>query len=216
MKHTPEILAALRKNYCHSELLEETVEANPIHQFRLWFDNALEAELLEPNAFCLSTVDSLNRPDSRIVLLKAIKEEGFVFYTNYNSKKGNDMALKAHVSMNFVWLELERQVRVRGTVEKISAEESDQYFYSRPLESQLGAIVSSQSEKLTSKTLMENAMQEALNKYGVEKPTRPEHWGGYLIKPIEIEFWQGRPNRLHDRLRYVKTEKNWTIERLYP
>ena len=164
MKHTPEILAALRKNYCHSELLEETVEANPIHQFRLWFDNALEAELLEPNAFCLSTVDSLNRPDSRIVLLKAIKEEGFVFYTNYNSKKGNDMTLKAHVSMNFVWLELERQVRVRGTVEKISAEESDQYFYSRPLESQLGAIVSSQSEKLTSKTLMENAMQEALNK----------------------------------------------------
>lgn len=216
MKHTPEILAALRKNYSHSELLEENVEANPIHQFRLWFDNALEAELLEPNAFCLSTVDSLNRPDSRIVLLKAIKEEGFVFYTNYNSKKGNDMAQQAHVSMNFVWLELERQVRVRGTVEKISAEESDQYFYSRPLESQLGAIVSSQSEKLTSKTLMENAMKEALNKYGVEKPIRPEHWGGYLIKPTEIEFWQGRPNRLHDRLRYVKTENNWTIERLYP
>jgi len=216
MKHTPEILAALRKNYSHSELLEENVEANPIHQFRLWFDNALEAELLEPNAFCLSTVDSLNRPDSRIVLLKAIKEEGFVFYTNYNSKKGNDMAQQAHVSMNFVWLELERQVRVRGTVEKISAEESDQYFYSRPLDSQLGAIVSSQSEKLTSKTLMEEAMKEALNKYGVETPTRPEHWGGYLIKPTEIEFWQGRPNRLHDRLRYVKTENNWTIERLYP
>jgi pyridoxamine 5'-phosphate oxidase len=216
MKHTPEILAALRKNYSHLELLEETLVANPIHQFRLWFDNALEAELLEPNAFCLSTVDSFNRPDSRIVLLKAIKEEGFVFYTNYNSKKGNDMAQQAHVSMNFVWLELERQVRVRGTVEKISAEESDQYFYSRPLESQLGAIVSSQSETLTSKTLMEQAMQEALNKYGIEKPNRPEHWGGYLIKPTEIEFWQGRPNRLHDRLRYLKTENNWTIERLYP
>lgn len=216
MKHTPEILAALRKNYSHAELLEKDLDANPIHQFRLWFDNALESEIIEPNAFCLSTVDSQNRPDSRIVLLKAIKEDGFVFYTNYNSKKGKDMAQNENVSMNFVWLELERQVRIRGIIEKVSAEESDHYFYSRPLESQIGAIVSSQSEELSSKAEMENAMHEALNKYGVEKPVRPEHWGGYVIKPYEIEFWQGRPNRLHDRLCYLKINNEWKIKRLYP
>lgn len=214
MTHNEEI-AALRMDYRKSELLEKDVDPNPIHQFRIWFDNAMNAEIPEPNAMCLSTVHG-NQPDSRIVLLKAIKEEGFVFFTNYHSSKGVQIEANPHVALNIVWLDLERQVRIEGVASKISEEESDHYFYSRPLESQIGAIVSSQSERLNSREELEEAMKQALAKYRTVKPERPKHWGGYIVKPIEMEFWQGRPNRLHDRLQYRLINGVWDIVRLFP
>jgi pyridoxamine 5'-phosphate oxidase len=210
-----EVIAALRKDYRTSELLEEQVDKDPVKQFRTWFANALEAQLTEPNAMSLSTVHD-NKPESRIVLLKSIHDNGFVFFTNYHSAKGHDMQNNPHVSLNFVWLELERQVRINGVAERVSAEESDAYFYSRPFESQVGAIVSSQSEVLASRAELEKAMEEALKKYAVEKPVRPAHWGGYMVKPDMIEFWQGRSSRLHDRLKYMLTDGEWKLSRLYP
>lgn len=214
MNHNDEI-AALRQDYRKAELLEKDVDPNPIHQFRIWFDNAMNAEIPEPNAMCLSTVHN-NQPDSRIVLLKAIKEDGFVFFTNYHSSKGVQIEANPMVALNIVWLDLERQVRIEGEAFKISEEESDHYFYSRPFESQVGAIVSSQSERLNSREDLENAMKDALQKYSKERPERPRHWGGYIVKPSEIEFWQGRPNRLHDRLQYRLINGVWDIIRLYP
>lgn len=214
MTHNEEI-AALRMDYRKSELLEKDVDPNPIHQFRIWFDNAMNAEIAEPNAMCLSTVYG-DKPDSRIVLLKAIKEDGFVFFTNYHSSKGIQIEANPNVALNFVWLELERQVRINGVISKISKEDSDHYFYSRPVESQIGAIVSAQSERLNSREDLEKAMAEALAKYSKEKPVRPSHWGGYIVKPTEIEFWQGRSSRLHDRLQYQLVNGNWEIVRLYP
>lgn len=214
MTHNEEI-AALRMDYMKAALLENDVDPNPIHQFRVWFDNAMNAEISEPNAMCLSTVYG-DKPDSRIVLLKAIKEEGFVFFTNYHSSKGLQIEANPNVSLNIVWLDLERQIRVNGVAEKVSAEESDHYFYSRPFESQVGAIVSAQSETLNSRVDLEKAMKEALEKYSSEKPVRPKHWGGYIVKPVEMEFWQGRTSRLHDRIQYIKVNDSWKIRRLYP
>ncbi len=214
MTHNEEI-AALRMDYRKSELLEKDVDPNPIHQFRIWFDNALNAEIPEPNAMCLSTVYG-NKPDSRIVLLKGIKEDGFVFFTNYHSSKGIQIEANPNVAINIVWLELERQVRINGVISKISPDDSDHYFYSRPIESQIGAIVSAQSERLRSREDLENAMAAALEKYKTEKPVRPQHWGGYIVKPTEIEFWQGRTSRLHDRLQYQLVNNQWEIVRLYP
>ncbi|MCC6818617.1 MAG: pyridoxamine 5'-phosphate oxidase [Bacteroidia bacterium] len=214
MTHNEEI-AALRSDYRKSELLEHDVDPNPIHQFRIWFDNAMNAEIAEPNAMCLCTVH-LNQPDSRIVLLKAIKDEGFVFFTNYHSSKGLQIEANPQVALNIVWLELERQVRVEGVAHKISEEESDHYFYSRPFESQVGAIVSAQSEQLSSREDLELAMQTALEKYKSIKPVRPKHWGGYIVVPTEIEFWQGRTSRLHDRLQYRLINGVWNIVRLFP
>lgn len=214
MTHNEEI-AALRMDYRKSELLEKDVDPNPIHQFRIWFDNALNAEIPEPNAMCLSTVYG-NKPDSRIVLLKGIKEDGFVFFTNYHSSKGIQIEANPNVAINIVWLELERQVRINGVISKISPEESDHYFYSRPVESQIGAIVSAQSERLNSREELESSMTAAIEKYKTEKPVRPSHWGGYIVKPTEIEFWQGRTSRLHDRLQYQLVNNLWEIVRLYP
>lgn len=214
MAHNDDI-AALRMDYRKAELLEKDVDPNPIHQFRIWFDNAMMAEIPEPNAMCLSTVYG-DKPDSRIVLLKAIKEEGFVFFTNYHSSKGIQIEANPNVALNIVWLDLERQVRINGIVSKISAEESDHYFYSRPLESQIGAIVSTQSERLSSREALEQAMAEATEKYKNEAPVRPAHWGGYIVQPTEIEFWQGRTSRLHDRLQYQLINGHWEIVRLYP
>lgn len=213
MEH-PEI-AALRKDYRQSALLEQDVDDNPIRQFRVWFNQAVSALVNEPNAMSLATVHD-GRPESRIVLLKDVHDDGFVFYTNYLSAKGRDMAANPYVSLNFVWLELERQVRITGKAERIGESESDDYFYSRPLESQLGAIVSSQSEVVPSRQQLEHEMEAARKKYATEKPKRPAHWGGYLVKPDMIEFWQGRPGRLHDRLRYNLVDGNWIITRLYP
>lgn len=213
MEH-PEI-AALRKDYRQSALLEQDVDDDPIRQFKVWFNQAVSALVNEPNAMSLATVHD-GRPENRIVLLKDVHENGFVFYTNYLSAKGADIAANPYVSLNFVWLELERQVRITGKAERVSEGESDDYFYSRPLESQLGAIVSAQSKTVSSRQQLEHEMEEAKKKYATEKPKRPAHWGGYLVRPDMIEFWQGRPGRLHDRLKYIFTEGQWAISRLYP
>lgn len=213
MEH-PEI-AALRRDYRQSALLEQDVDDNPVRQFRVWFNQAVSAVVNEPNAMSLATVHD-GRPESRIVLLKDVHDDGFVFYTNYLSAKGRDIAANPHVGLNFVWLELERQVRITGVAGRVSERESDDYFYSRPLESQLGAIVSAQSEKVSSRQQLEQEMEAARKKYAGKKPERPAHWGGYLVKPDMIEFWQGRPGRLHDRLRYDLVEGKWVISRLYP
>jgi pyridoxamine 5'-phosphate oxidase len=208
-------IAVLRRDYRASELLESQVDKDPIQQFMTWFDQALKAKVPEPNAMCLSTVEN-NRPDSRIVLLKGVQDAGFLFYTNYHSAKGRQIEANKHVSLNFVWLELERQVRIQGVAEKLDAVANDAYFYSRPLSSQLGAIVSSQSELLSSREELEKAMLDAEQKYATEKPLRPEHWGGYTVIPESIEFWQGRSSRLHDRLLYELKENEWMLSRLYP
>jgi len=214
MTHNHKI-AALRRDYSHSELLETDVDLDPIKQFRTWFDQAMDSLVTEPNAMCLSTVCN-NRPDSRIVLLKGIHDDGFVFFTNYHSSKGQEIAENHFVSLNFAWLEIERQVRIQGIAKKVSAEESDAYFYSRPHESQVGAIVSAQSQHLKSREELEKAMTEALSRYEREKPVRPEHWGGYIVQPDMLEFWQGRVSRLHDRLRYELVDGQWVLSRLYP
>jgi pyridoxamine 5'-phosphate oxidase len=208
-------IAALRRDYRSAELLESQVDKDPIQQFLTWFDQALKARVPEPNAMCLSTVAG-NRPESRIVLLKSVQNGGFMFFTNYNSSKGHQIAGNPHVSLNFSWLDLERQVRINGIAEKVSTEVSDTYFYSRPLLSQLGAIVSAQSESLGSREELEKAMAEAEKTYAEKFPSRPAHWGGYTVKPEMIEFWQGRSNRLHDRLRYELKGSEWLISRLYP
>lgn len=214
MTHNEQI-AALRKDYRHSELLESDVDADPIVFFHKWFKQAIEAELIEPNAMCLSTVAD-GKPESRIVLLKGIEHHGFVFYTNYNSHKGQQIENNPYVHLNFAWLELERQIRISGTAHKISEAESDLYFASRPFESRVGAIVSAQSQLIDSRDALEKSMSEALAKYAGTNPPRPEHWGGYAVIPDSIEFWQGRTGRLHDRLLYTKEDQAWKISRLCP
>ncbi len=210
-----EKIEALRRDYRSSELLESNVDSDPLVQFSTWFEQALAAEITEPNAMCLATIHN-GRPDTRIVLLKGVTGKGFVFFTNYHSSKGRDIQKDNHVSLNFVWLELERQVRIHGIAEMISTEESDRYFYSRPLASQLGAIISEQSGLLASRKDLEDAMVMAEKQYEKNGPVRPPHWGGYLVKPDMIEFWQGRANRLHDRLRYDLHGNEWKLSRLYP
>jgi pyridoxamine 5'-phosphate oxidase len=214
MTHNEDI-AALRKDYRQAELLEQDVDPDPVRQFHKWFHHAMQTEVNEPNAMCLSTVNQ-GKPDSRIVLLKGIEHHGFVFYTNYLSHKGLQIAENPDVHLNFTWLELERQVRISGRAEKLSAEESDLYFHSRPFESRVGAIVSMQSRVIGSRTELEKAMQDALLQYKDSNPPRPAHWGGYVVKPESIEFWQGRTGRLHDRLLYTRDGAAWKIERLMP
>jgi len=214
MTHNEQI-AALRKDYRHSELLESAVDADPIMLFHKWFKQAIESEITEPNAMCLSTIAD-GKPESRIVLLKGIEHHGFVFYTNYNSHKGQQIEQNANVHLNFAWLELERQIRIKGIAHKISEAESDLYFASRPFESRVGAIVSAQSATVESRKVLEDSMSEALTKYEGTNPPRPEHWGGYVVIPEAIEFWQGRTGRLHDRLLYTKEAQAWKLDRLCP
>ena len=214
MTHNEQI-AALRKDYRHSELLESEVDADRIMLFHKWFKQAIEAEIAEPNAMCLSTVAE-GKPESRIVLLKGIEHHGFVFYTNYNSHKGQQIETNPNVHLNFAWLDLERQIRISGTAHKISEAESDLYFASRPFESRVGAIVSAQSKVIESREELEKSMSEALAKYEGTNPPRPQHWGGYAVVPDSIEFWQGRTGRLHDRLLYAKEDHVWKISRLCP
>lgn len=209
-------LAQLRRDYKQAELLENSIHADPLQQFKDWFQEALEAEVIEPNAMCLSTVLD-QKPHSRVVLLKGLESNGFVFFTNYDSHKGQQLLQNPNVALNFLWLELERQVRINGKATPISAQDSDAYFYSRPFESQVGAIVSQQSHVLASREELEQAMSLALQTYSPETIKRPEHWGGYLVVPESIEFWQGRSSRLHDRLHYeLKADQSWKISRLSP
>jgi pyridoxamine 5'-phosphate oxidase len=208
-------IADLRKSYERAELDESASCADPLRQFELWFQQALDAELPEPNAMTLATVGEDGRPSSRIVLIKGYDERGLVWYTNYDSRKGRELALHPFAALQFHWVELERVVRIEGTVQRTSAEESDAYFASRPLDSRIGAWASPQSQVIPSRaTLVANAAKVSA-RY-VLQPPRPPHWGGFRLQPDRWEFWQGRKSRLHDRLRYRREDDRWVRERLAP
>jgi pyridoxamine 5'-phosphate oxidase len=211
-------LADLRENYCRGELREGFCDSDPIGQFEDWIKHAQAAHLKEPNAMTLSTVSADGRPSGRIVLLKEVSDLGFVFYTNYGSRKGQELETNPFCALTFYWAELERQVRVEGRATHVSRAESERYFRSRPKGSRLGAIVSEQSGIMTGRADLERRLAELEQRYsGTDDVPLPENWGGYRVIPESIEFWQGRPNRLHDRLRYRKGDLgNWIIERLSP
>jgi pyridoxamine 5'-phosphate oxidase len=209
-------IADLRKSYEKAELSESASHADPLKQFDQWLNEAIQGEVPEPNAMTLATVGADLRPTTRVVLIKGYDERGIVWYTNYQSQKGRQLAGNPYAALQFHWVELERVVRIEGTVEKVSDEESDAYFHSRPLDSRIGAWASPQSEVIDSRTvLVTNAA-----KYGAQfllRPPRPPHWGGYLLKPDTWQFWQGRKSRLHDRLRYtLQGDGGWLRERLAP
>jgi pyridoxamine 5'-phosphate oxidase len=209
-------LAELRKDYARGSLDENSVDTDPIRQFQLWLEQALDAQLPEPNAMTVATVDAEGRPSARILLIKGVDERGFVFYTNYESRKGRELAGNPHASLLFHWIELERQVRIEGVVEKTSAEQSDAYFASRPLASRIGAWASEQSREIATRAELEAREKAFAERFG-ESPPRPPHWGGYRLVPDRIEFWQGRPSRLHDRILYTREAENrWQISRLSP
>ncbi len=210
-------LAALRQNYALHALSESDVSPDPIAQFGHWFDEAIDSKVLEPNAFSLATASREGRPSARTVLLKGFDKQGFVFFTNYESRKGNELELNPYAAMLFTWLDLQRQIRIEGRIEKISAEESLDYFQSRPIESQIGAWASPQSRPITSRAVLEQNQKAIKTKYrGLEKLPVPPFWGGYRIEPVWFEFWQGRESRLHDRVVYGAKEGGWEIGRLAP
>lgn len=206
----------LREDYSLSTLDENDVHVDPIQQFKIWLDESLKAMLPEPNAMTLSTVDSDQKPHSRIVLLKGIEKNGFIFYTNYKSDKGRDIESNPNVSICFLWKELERQVRIEGVAKKISSEASEEYFVSRPVRSQIGALASEQSSVIENRTILEEKFEALTKLYSTGHVPIPDHWGGYVVEPTSIEFWQGRRSRLHDRIKYEKEKKNWIIKRLAP
>ena len=211
----PLSIAAIRREYMGESLNEADVTADPYALFQRWFDAAVRAELSMLNAMTLATVSADGAPSARIVLLKGVDQNGFVFYTNYLSRKGRELAANPRAALVIYWTDLEREVRIEGAVEKTSAAESDEYFASRPLPSRHAAIASPQSEPVASRVALEQQFAAAAGIPG-SAPPRPAHWGGYRLRPTVIEFWQGRPNRLHDRLLYTLDARHWTIRRLAP
>lgn len=211
-------LSDYRKSYEKSELLEENCVENPIEMFRNWFLEVEQSETVaEVNAMTLSTIGFDGFPKSRVVLLKKYTHEGFIFYSNYNSEKGKAMAANPTVCISFFWSAMERQIIIKGNVEKIAENLSDGYFESRPRGSQLGALVSDQSSVIPSREYLEQKLADLENAYEGKEIERPSHWGGYIVKPKEMEFWQGRANRLHDRIRYqLQPDYSWKIDRLAP
>jgi len=211
-----ELVQNLRRDYLTTKLERQTARQNPFEQFELWLTEAVEKKLYEPNAMVLSTATATGKPSSRVVLLRGFGESGFVFYTNYKSRKGLEIEENPQVALLFYWAEIERQVRVEGKITKINKEDSDAYFASRPRESRLGAWSSPQSKVIKSRPLLEKAFDEISKQWEGKNIIRPTDWGGYAVMPEVFEFWQGRKNRLHDRLLYTKNKQDWKIERLAP
>jgi pyridoxamine 5'-phosphate oxidase len=209
-------IADIRKDYKLQTLLEIDMAPDPIVQFSKWWNEAVKSEIDEVNAMTLATADKSNIPSARIVLLKGYDKNGFVFFTNYQSHKGEQLLQNPNACLVFFWKELERQIRITGTVEKINAAESDTYFSSRPTGSRIGAWASPQSSVIANRTVIEEKLKELEQQFGDDNIPRPQHWGGYIVKPVQIEFWQGRPSRLHDRMQYTLQEASWVIERLAP
>jgi pyridoxamine 5'-phosphate oxidase len=209
-------IASIRTDYKLKTLDISDVAAHGLEQFKQWFLEAIEAQVNEPNAMNLATVKSNGAPSSRIVLLKGLENEAFNFFTNYQSHKGQQLAQSRAGALCFFWPELERQVRIEGQITKVSEADSDEYFYSRPLESRIGAWVSPQSEVITGREVLDVNFKRIAEQFKDKEVTRPAHWGGYALKPQTIEFWQGRPSRLHDRILYTLEGNTWKIERLAP
>ena len=211
-------LADIRQEYTASGLTEADLDPNPFAQFAHWFDQAMNADVPEPTGMTLATVNNAGQPSARVVLLKGFDEHGFLFFTNYEGRKGEDLAAHPNASLSFWWSQLQRQVRIEGRVEKVSAAESDEYFASRPLGSKIGAWASEQSRVIAGREELEERVREIEARFAGGEIPRPPFWGGYRLRPAMIEFWQGRPSRLHDRLRYRWQQEQgaWVIERLSP
>tara|TARA_B100000809_G_scaffold266402_1_gene328959 strand:- start:5957 stop:6610 length:654 start_codon:yes stop_codon:yes gene_type:complete len=209
-------LNEIRRDFSGKPLTEGSVRKDPFEQYAIWFKEAVDAQLLDPYAMSLTTVSANGQPSTRIVYMRDVKSKGFVFYTNYNSDKGRDLATNNKVALNFFWGELERQVRVEGEVEKISEADSDAYFSKRPRESQIGAWSSLQSEEITNRKQLEEQVAFYTDKFEGGEVPRPSHWGGYVVKPTKVEFWQGRASRLHDRIIYTKNGNDWNQSRISP
>jgi pyridoxamine 5'-phosphate oxidase len=216
MEDINKFVRELRKDFSGEPLDENQVNPNPLFQFEHWFKEAVKAEVNEPNAMVLSTVDEKNKPSARVVLLREFTEVGMAFFTNYTSRKAESLAKNPQACLTFFWPELERQIRIEGVVTMHSSEASDNYFHSRPRQSRIGAWSSPQSKKIADRNELENLVTSFDKKYTEEIVPRPDFWGGYLLKPDYYEFWQGRPSRLHDRIIYEKKEGSWEISRLAP
>ncbi len=202
-----------RRNYRLNELSEDQISLNPYEQFERWFEEASKSEIIEPNSMIISTATKSGKPSSRVVLLKAFDETGFTFYTNYHSRKGKELEENNQACLLFFWDKLERQVRIEGCVEKVAANLSEEYFLSRPFESQLGATISEQSSEIPSRQYLEDKLEQARASENIH---RPDNWGGYILKPHYFEFWQGRASRLHDRIIYEAVQGTWETKRLAP
>jgi len=211
-------ISQLREEYSSNTLNRNGLNVNPFKQFEQWLNNAYDQNIKEPNAMCVSTVNQLKQPSSRMVLLRGFDEEGFIFYSNYLSKKGTEISKNASVALLFFWANLQQQIRIEGIAQKISNEQSDQYFHSRPVKSQAASKASPQSQVIDSRKILESWYENASKEADIDhKLERPNHWGGYQIKPNLFEFWQGRPSRLHDRFQYVLNQSGeWVIQRLAP